>query len=334
MSAMDLTGVNQFPPDWLTEINKIPTRQQLAQMNSYADESIALDAVYHYTNAAGLLGIISGGQLWATDVEFLNDAQELTYAGDRLLRVIQAELVTASLREHVTAGNTGDPQMVEESRAREYRRKNWDRHKNLGNGLGLLPALNSIVDELGQMRGPSRSSPLHVYVTCFCLTGDLLSQWRGYGGVGGYSICFRSDILKSVADRFRRGDFLGIVYGFDEAVKYHRDHFFPEHLYSGTTLMDDYLKALTTIKNPAFSEEREWRLMIPREEIRDDVGFRVGPVGVTPYLEVTFPRDAVTEVIVGPGQHPKERANGIRQLLDRYGMNWVQVKLSTTSLRL
>jgi hypothetical protein len=38
------------------------------------------DVVYHYTNAAGLLGVLSTQQLWMTDTDFLNDAEELAYA--------------------------------------------------------------------------------------------------------------------------------------------------------------------------------------------------------------------------------------------------------------
>jgi hypothetical protein len=36
--------------------------------------------LYHYTNAAGLLGIVEKRALWATDVQFLNDGEELIYA--------------------------------------------------------------------------------------------------------------------------------------------------------------------------------------------------------------------------------------------------------------
>jgi hypothetical protein len=48
------------------------------------------ELVYHYTDAAGLLGIISSGTLWATDIEFLNDAQELTYARATVLDELRA----------------------------------------------------------------------------------------------------------------------------------------------------------------------------------------------------------------------------------------------------
>jgi hypothetical protein len=40
------------------------------------------ETVWHYTNAAGLLGILRSNVLWATDAFFLNDAAEVTYGID------------------------------------------------------------------------------------------------------------------------------------------------------------------------------------------------------------------------------------------------------------
>ncbi|MGW1712133.1 DUF2971 domain-containing protein [Streptomyces sp. NPDC002156] len=324
-----------FSPDWLMEIEGIPTRGEMGLVLDLSIDLNRAETVYHYTSAAGLLGIISSEHLWATDVEFLNDAQELTYAGERLLHALQAERETVRFRELVAAGNVHTAEIANEFQSREERREYWGCHKDAGSGnWGLLEAIDTIIEGLKQMRGPSRTSPLHAYVSCFCQDGDLLSQWRGYGGVGGYSIGFNTHTLRNMAYRFEKGEFRRITYGFDLAVKFERDEFFPEYLHSGITLLGDYLTALTMIKNPAFREEREWRLMIPRDELRDDVGFRVGPVGVTPYLQVDFPLDAMTKVIVGPGQHHAERMNGTRQLLRRYGMSHVDVVPSTTSLRL
>ena len=39
-------------------------------------------SLFHYTTAAGLLGILRESVLWATEARFLNDAQEAVYARD------------------------------------------------------------------------------------------------------------------------------------------------------------------------------------------------------------------------------------------------------------
>jgi len=36
--------------------------------------------LYHYTNSAGLLGILNSGTIWASDLAYLNDASEMQYA--------------------------------------------------------------------------------------------------------------------------------------------------------------------------------------------------------------------------------------------------------------
>jgi hypothetical protein len=39
-----------------------------------------MDTIFHYTTATGLLGILQKFTLWASDLRFLNDAQEAVYA--------------------------------------------------------------------------------------------------------------------------------------------------------------------------------------------------------------------------------------------------------------
>lgn len=64
------------------------------------------DVVYHYTDSAGLLGILSSGSVWATDYRFLNDSSELAYtfslaAGIAADQVAQADGLGASFLEYV-----------------------------------------------------------------------------------------------------------------------------------------------------------------------------------------------------------------------------------------
>jgi len=47
------------------------------------------ERVYHYTNAAGLLGIVRGKCLWASDVWYMNDAREALYGLDVIERALE-----------------------------------------------------------------------------------------------------------------------------------------------------------------------------------------------------------------------------------------------------
>ncbi|MGW2587567.1 hypothetical protein ACWCYZ_40940 [Streptomyces virginiae] len=149
-----------------------------------------LETAYHYTDQAGLLGIISSRNIRAGDVEFMNDAQELIYARDSLLSILRVELenVTARQHEHKAAEKWRRRQYDRprrELRSRERFRQKQKVHMQSNDEMDLPAVLSGIIDELERVGGPSESSPCHVYVSCFCGNKDLLSQWRGYGGGSG-----------------------------------------------------------------------------------------------------------------------------------------------------
>src|SRR5438105_13262936 len=55
-------------------------------------------ALFHYTDRAGLQGILTSGRLWATNARHLNDTSELEYACDLVDSVLQNRLKCASSR--------------------------------------------------------------------------------------------------------------------------------------------------------------------------------------------------------------------------------------------
>ena len=61
------------------------------------------------------------------------------------------------------------------------------------------------------------------------------------------------------------------------------------------------ISSLFTVKNPAFSEEKEWRLLLfERIEPIDDVDFRESPNGLSPFVRFPFPSEAIVGVTLGP----------------------------------
>ncbi|WP_133984155.1 hypothetical protein [Rhodococcus sp. IEGM 1351] len=72
---------------------------------------------------------------------------------------------------------------------------------------------------------------------------------------------------------------------------------------------------LAFMKDHAFSDEREWRVLIINIADRT-LKFRPdGTLGVIPYVDITFPVNAIREVIVGPGPHKELRKQAVEQLL-------------------
>jgi Protein of unknown function (DUF2971) len=140
----------------------------------------------HYTTAGGLAGIISSGCLWATNATFLNDAQEITHFFDARLSI----LVKSEMEKYVHE-LTSIPKIA--------------RQIEIAGDIEkvVIKDVNNLVNTL-------RKATLSINQPyLFSLTGThdkkiqangLLSQWRGYGIDGGYSIVFNTkefeDLLK------------------------------------------------------------------------------------------------------------------------------------------
>jgi hypothetical protein len=278
-------------------------------------EAVPPEVVYHYTSASGLLGIISTGRLWMTDIEFVNDAEELAYARATVLDDLRAR-----------ADKLAPPEVDGYADADGSRAE----------------VLRNVATELEQSPQAHPSRTYHVYAACFCENGDLLSQWRAYGGDGGYAIGFRTAALLEVPTLLESVHFKKVTYGLGGARPY-LDAMLEAVAPNPTAhpgvqgnfqLMSLVLPTVAAIKHPTFAEEQEWRLLSTGWGAWEALSFRPGSVGLVPYVEASLPDDAVAHVIVGPGQYPKVRISGVAQLLERHEMGGVEVVGSTSPLRL
>jgi hypothetical protein len=59
---------------------------------------------YHYTDAAGLIGILSSHRLWASDIRFLNDPSEGRFLPERLLALMEGKAGGPSVPERNVIG--------------------------------------------------------------------------------------------------------------------------------------------------------------------------------------------------------------------------------------
>ena len=138
------------------------------------------DALFHYTTAKGLIGILSTGQIWSTAYYCANDESELA-TGKGVL--------TPLFRNHTY-------RLIEENdpRVSTFARR----------GVDVLEYADHFENQIASMA----LSSLCAYITCFCKpTGEedfrhgLLSQWRGYAADGGYALQFsRKKLLATIAN--------------------------------------------------------------------------------------------------------------------------------------
>lgn len=235
--------------------------------------------LYHYCTLDSLLGIVQNKSIWAGDVRFLNDREEIREAKKHMLRNIDI----------------------------------------IENHLKDLPGCREVIGSLKRVCSQNHL----LFATSFSKEGDNLSQWRCYG------------------DRGR-----GVCLGFDEALIRSLGHRVDKMLYSADELLEavvttgkqcatsagrtqSELKALdrrfiemtALSKNPAFKDEREFRLLIlDGDPGAGDRRFRRSGQFITSYrpisLETLWKDMVLKELCVGPCQHEKDTQWAITQFLE------------------
>jgi Protein of unknown function (DUF2971) len=295
--------------------------QSPAEPSDRARKSARPTTLFHYTDASGLLGILTSRTLWATDFRFLNDEQEATYA---------RELFVSALRQ------LPNPALDPAHPLADY-----------AEGFGeVFDGYRRMVEaDLG-------SSPFPVYVACFCEAGDLLSQWRGYGADHGYAIEVDTDALErtvavlveSTQGSYPEQDIMSGVaqvrYGPDAATdvvtsamrEVSGDANLGHPGAHASVMAGSLTTMLAQIKHPGFAEEREWRAILGHS---DDVKFRPTTVAIAPYLKIPFDYELVVSVRVGPGRHAAVRRAGVIRLLESldFGSQLAPVLTSDVPLR-
>jgi hypothetical protein len=260
-------------------------------------ESVFSDLIYHYTDAAGLIGIVQSQKLWLTDLGYMNDREELTYACEEM------ETRLERLISSLDGSETGSE---DDSR---------------------VQILRSILREVSRLRV---GEPLdrRAYAACFCGAGDLLSQWRGYaGGTSGFAIGFRAGAIQqaTISESAESYELTQVLYGsqnaqelLDEVATHLAQHGSGHAGTAGWAQFGRILKILARIKNPGFQEEQEWRLLQVTLGEWGRLEFRPGPYGISPYLTVSFMPAAIARVVVGPGAEQRATETAVRQLLSRH----------------
>ncbi|MBI5337085.1 MAG: DUF2971 domain-containing protein [Mycolicibacterium rufum] len=303
--------------------------------------------LYHYTDAAGLMGIlkpawpqeiqapVAGGAalLRASDLRYMNDARELSFG---------AEVMCERLRENAAS-----------------------KHDEMGE------AFEQIADRLSQDLFAPDARHLRAFAACFCAEGDLLSQWRGYaGGVGGFAIGFPIDVLRfraiGVAARpplvplTSWSPIQDVLYG--EARATAEIDAFLATLRKGwglepnrrwvvldtdgkphiEWLMVSVYRLVARLKHAAFEEEREYRLIYVGGE-GHLVSMRAAQSGLIPYVSFAMnlpdkdrnpvPEATVADIVVGPGKDQRGQVAAVRDLLQAAGYPPTDVRASEAPYR-
>jgi len=272
------------------------------------------ETLYHYTNQTGLMGILESNSLWATKIHYLNDAQEFKLAIDLASPILER------MFQHQTVS------------------KNREKVRCLIQNLQTIKQLN-------------------VCVCSFSAERDLLSQWRAYASGGGYSIGFKTDavrtkaasqdysLVKCIYDRIQQRDLVEELISTSLKDDFNitpskRDSKRPDTIIllpTGGQFSRRFAQLAPLLKNRAFHEEAEWRVVSNGGINSKILRFRPGRSMLLPYgvLKMGNRKGSyLASVTVGPGPHAELAKSAVSMLMSRWrGARGVKIVSSAASYR-
>jgi len=250
--------------------------------------------VYHYTNSRGLIGILESKKIWATNIRFLNDINEVIEATKTAKEILNEKLEAS-----------------EDERMRHL--------------------FKSMLDNIEEVAS-------HIYVCSFSADGNSLSQWRAYcpSTGGGYALGIPGPQLRDVAKKLgwmfvkciyeneKKDQVIReIIDSFIEDFEYNYDSDSTERVALNFKL--HLLGISGVIKNKAFENEKEWRLISPILSNEESINFRQGKSGIIPYckFELLEKDNQIIKnqikLVVGPTpQNDSESRQSARYILSKY----------------
>jgi hypothetical protein len=92
-----MTETSPIPPDMQAEIEKFDKEADaiIVSIGQALDATEPPPLIYHYTNDAGLRGILESGKLWLSDIFNLNDPSELSHGFSHAMSILNAKAASA-----------------------------------------------------------------------------------------------------------------------------------------------------------------------------------------------------------------------------------------------
>jgi hypothetical protein len=277
-------------------------------------ESAPPGTLFHYTSAQGLAGIIESGEIWATDLGYMNDRMEQEY-GIALLREAMLELADASWDETIVDMLLGTRNMP------PY---NVDRV--------MVACFCEDGDALGQWRGYGNDEGYAIGLDTQRVAATLEGQ----------------DLRQSfTAVSYSEKESRILTRNWARLLKEGYEKTWPEPQPDAQPSSDTETEAQTKspgqilyefsgvhvraaaivcafVKDPSFQEEREWRIVEPvSARPGGPLRFRQGALGLTPYVGIKITdsdgRIPISQINVGPGGNADVRELAVRLLLAQHG---------------
>lgn len=284
--------------------------------------------LYHYTNALGLQGIIESQQLHATDINYLNDAEEhIHFCEKRLPELLDRMWENSSESEQTSIFKKGH-------------RSEAEFKKNMQSVFS-----KSIPDN-------------HPFTVSFSIPREidrddgLLSQWRAYGHDGGFAIEFSTEgLVRKLQSKRERFNYPYYIFSpayycredepqeiFVEREVHERaflthlkDIVLTNNINNFPPLQEKLATLSILIKHRGFHEEQEFRMAllhpnpdIPAPEKAAPANpLRFRPGSLKPYIALFEEKMGlpIQRVIVGPHPDKEKRKAAVKALLRQNHIN-------------
>jgi hypothetical protein len=259
--------------------------------------------VYHYTDAAGLLGMLSTGRIWATEYRFLNDRTEVEHT-----RALVKSIILARMKEKKHSSMSGLYSRILDQIGRP------DDDMEI-----YVFSLSAEADSLSQWRGYARdghgftvgfdASVLLAKAEAEDLFGFCRVEYDGERQSRGV-IAALQDIEREcskliAAKTIDADDILDSAASSFDAIMWHR---------------------AVANKHSSFSSENEWRIFSFCEgDDRQEAKVRARPSGLVPYVEFASdqlcdrPALPILRIGVGPGFSDHTQLRAVQVLCRQYG---------------
>ena len=259
--------------------------------------------LYHYTDAQGLYGIAQTKELWATNVSYLNDSQEVHYGhglarefikrfapDSRIYNILRRGLgYFASMADPANVDNyvisfCSEPDLLSQ----------WRAYGNNGTGYAIGFSTPELM-ELTRYTGGSHSLSLFPLVYEKQLQLQLLADY--------------AQATEQYCEERAVGDL-----GWED--------------------LRSWLDIILKCKHSQFREENEWRLSWVLLYPYSGPFYRVRRGDIVPYFKIRLNIKMVTSVMVGPTVNPELAQRAIRDMVMRSGFAYAKtVEVSTLPLR-
>jgi hypothetical protein len=277
----------------------------------------APEMLYHYTDVAGLVGILSSTSLWATNLRFMNDAAELAHSWGLMREVLRE----AKSR----AGSAAQVELIEEiERAAQ---SEWVGYPDL-----YAVSFTENGDLLSQWRAYGSSGGGYAIgfdAARLVSPASLHTQPNRFLNRVIYDETSQLQVLRATADRML--DLFAKVDPSSAEVTSARARLF--------AALGEIVGFVFSFKDPAWVEEQEWRAVrsVPADE-RDEVHFRPHGGIPVPYVALAIGNDPharlpIREIVIGPRADSEIAAQSVELLLANHGYSGVEITTSSVPLR-